>query len=321
MKKMAMIACALAFAGMTASAQQAAAPAAETAPWYPSRYGAEDTAGATNNLSEAHTRNAARLVREGKVYALGVVTNRESPAYDPRWFNIVVTQSNDGTGPVIGANNATANDDILITYLGIGTQIDGLGHLGINHRYYNGMRAQDFVTPNGLTRLGTESIRPIATRGVLLDMTRHYNANPVAPGTAFNRAEIDAALRRARVTLQRGDVVLFHTGYMAAQAQANPAQYIAQQPGLGLEGARYLAEAGVVAIGSDTAALEAIPFERADHPFVVHQTLLAQHGVHILENVNTAELAADGATTFLFVLGQPRFQGAVQMVVNPIAIR
>ena len=53
----------------------------------------------------------------------------------------------------------------------------------------------------------------------------------------------------------------------------------------------------------------------------MHQTLLTKHGVHILENVNTAALAADGATTFLFVLGQPRFEGAVQMVVNPIAIR
>ena len=32
-------------------------------------------------------------------------------------------------------------------------------------------------------------------------------------------------------------------------------------------------------------------------------------------------LAADGATEFLFVLGVPRFVGAVQAVINPIAIR
>ena len=76
-----------------------------------------------------------------------------------------------------------------------------------------------------------------------------------------------------------------------------------------------------MASGADTAAREAIPFEKADEPFIVHQTLLARRGVYILESLNTAQLAADGATTFLFVLGQPRFQGAVQMVVNPIAIR
>ena len=49
--------------------------------------------------------------------------------------------------------------------------------------------------------------------------------------------------------------------------------------------------------------------------------LLAKNGVYILENINTAQLAADKAYEFLFVLGQPRFQGAVQAPINPIAIR
>jgi kynurenine formamidase len=303
---------ALGFAGFAAAQEQS---------WYPSRYGADDTAGATNNLSQEATKAAAGLVRTGQVYALGIVTGRDTPTYAPRWFNIVITQSNDGTGPVGGPNQVTANDDLLISYLGIGTQIDGLGHVGVNHRYYNGLRAQDIVTPDGLTKLGTHEIAPIATRGVLLDMTKQLNANPVAPGTAFNRAEIDAAARAARVQIRRGDVVLFHTGHMAAVSTTDPVAYIAGQPGLGREGAQYLADLGVVAIGADTAALEAIPFENPAEQFIVHQTLLAKNGVHILENINTNDLARDGATTFLFVLGQPRFQGAVQMVVNPIAIR
>jgi hypothetical protein len=37
--------------------------------------------------------------------------------------------------------------------------------------------------------------------------------------------------------------------------------------------------------------------------------------------METRALAADGATEFLFVLGQPRFVGAVQAVINPVAIR
>jgi len=288
--------------------------------WYPSKYGANDLIGATNNLSPDATRTAAGLVKLGKVYALGVVINRATPAYPPRSYQIVVTQSNDGTGPTFGSNQGTANDDILMTYLGIGTQIDGLGHLGINHRYYNGLQAKDFVAPDGLKKLGTENIPPIATRGILLDMTKVLKQNPVAPGTAFNRAQIDAALKAAGLTLRKGDVVLFHTGWLP-MAEKDPKKFIATQPGLGKEGAQYLADAGVVAIGADTAALEAIPFEARDELFPVHQILLAKNGVHILESINTAALAADGATEFLFVLGQARFQGAVQMVVNPIAIR
>jgi hypothetical protein len=48
---------------------------------------------------------------------------------------------------------------------------------------------------------------------------------------------------------------------------------------------------------------------------------LAKNGIYILENIRTEELVADGVSEFLFVLGQPRFVGAVQMVINPVAIR
>ena len=77
----------------------------------------------------------------------------------------------------------------------------------------------------------------------------------------------------------------------------------------------------MVAVGADSTAVEVIPFENENRPFDVHQTLLARNGVYILENMWTAELAADRAYEFLFVLGQPKFKGAVQMVINPIAIR
>jgi hypothetical protein len=48
---------------------------------------------------------------------------------------------------------------------------------------------------------------------------------------------------------------------------------------------------------------------------------LARNGIHILENMNTAELVKDEAWEFLFTLGPPRITGAVQAIINPIAIR
>jgi kynurenine formamidase len=139
-------------------------------------------------------------------------------------------------------------------------------------------------------------------------------------GSAFNRAEIEAAAKAAKVTIGKGDVVLFHTGWMNLMGQ-DDAQFMSGEPGLGLEGARYLAGLGVVAIGSDTWAVEVIPHEDPSQAFPVHPELLAKNGVYILENMDTRALAADGATEFLFVLGQPRFVGAVQTVINPVAIR
>src|ERR1700742_4765158 len=77
---------------------------------------------------------------------------------------------------------------------------------------------------------------------------------------------------------------------------------------------------GVVAVGADTWAVEVIPFE-SKNVFEVHQILLPMSRTYILENMNTAPLAADKAYEFLFVLGAPKITGAVQSIINPVAIR
>ncbi len=297
----------------------AAGPAVpEQEAWYPSRYGAEDRLGAINLLTPAKTLEAARLITTGRTYALGQVTGRATPAYGPRSFSMTVLQLSDGSGTPLGENRAVGNDDLVTTYVGIGSQLDGLGHMGIDHRYYNGVPVADFVTTAGLTQFGTHTSPPIATRGVLLDMTRQFG-DPVPAGTAFNRKEIDEAMQAAGVRISEGDVVLFHTGTMKATEGATSLSPV--EPGLGVEGAQYLADLGAVAIGADTWALEVIPFENPARPFDVHLTLLARNGVYILENMVTGELAADGVSEFFFSLGTPRLEGAVQAIVNPVAIR
>ncbi|WP_208979585.1 hypothetical protein [Pseudovibrio axinellae] len=55
--------------------------------------------------------------------------------------------------------------------------------------------------------------------------------------------------------------------------------------------------------------------------FSVHQTLIPKNGIYILENMETRQLVADDVNEFMFVLGPARLKGAVQMLINPIAIR
>ncbi|MCR9270369.1 MAG: cyclase family protein [Hyphomonadaceae bacterium] len=294
------------------------APAETSSTWFPSKYGGADRLGALNNLTPEKTAAAASLVQEGKTFSLGMVTGRDTPAYGPREYDVMVLQLSDGSGTPLGANQATGNDDYVDTFVGIGSQIDGLGHMGINHRYYNGVPVGDFVTTSGLTQFGTHTLPPIATRGILLDMTKSF-ADPVPDGTAFNQAEIDAAAERAGVTIEAGDVVIFHTGKM--KATAGETTLAPLSPGLGVGGAQYLSDLGVVAVGADTWALEAIPFEDETRPFDVHLTLLAKNGVYILENMVTDDLAADGEGAFFFTLGVPRLEGTVQAIINPVAIR
>ena len=296
------------------------AAAAVAEDWYPSKWGADDTLGAINTLSPEKVIQAARLVKTGKTYRLGVVTGPNTPAYPPRSFSLTVLQLNDGTGTPLGTNKATGNDDLMFMWMGIGSQIDGLGHMGLDHVYYNGNRAQDFVQNTGLTKLSVDKLPPIVTRGVLLDMTDHFGTDMLEAGIAFNSKEIKAQARKQGVTIGKGDVVLFHTGWLNLVGVDNE-RFMAGQPGLGVDGAEYLASLDVVAIGSDGWALEVLPGEDPALAFPVHPILLAKHGIYILEVMDTRELAKGKVSEFLFVLGQPRFEGSVQAVINPVAIR
>lgn len=307
----------LAGAGLAAICTACANAQAEP-DWYPSAHGADDRLGAVNYLSAEKTADAAKLITTGKTYSLGMITGRGTPAYGPREYDVTVLQLSDGSGTPLGENRAVGNDDIVDMFVGIGSQIDGLGHMGIDHRYYNGVHVSEFVATDGLKQFGTQAIPAIATRGILLDMTKQFG-NPVPDGQPFNIAEIDAAAAAAGVTIEAGDVVIFHTGKM--QAVEGSAELSPGEAGLGVEGAQYLADLGVVAVGADTWAVEVIPFESEARPFDVHLTLLAKNGVYILENMVTDELANDGVTEFFFSLGVPRLEGTVQAIINPVAIR
>ncbi|OAE97490.1 polyketide cyclase [Bradyrhizobium centrolobii] len=287
--------------------------------WTKSKWGPNDEIGAANYMTPELVVKAASLVKTGKTYPLGIPVDSKTPAYPPRTFKITVVQPGQAGSPGIGPNKATYNDDILDTWVGIGSQLDGLGHLGIEHVYYNGNKLADFADPNGLKKLGIEKVPPMVTRGVLLDMAAYYNTDVVKEGTAFNVKEIEEVAKKQGVEIRQGDVVIFHTGWLSLIGKDDK-RYSAGEPGLGVEGAKYLTSKGVVAIGADTWALEVLPFE-SKNVFEVHQILLAMNGTYILENMDTAALARDKGYEFLFVLGQPRWTGGVQAMINPIAIR
>ena len=298
-----------------------AATVAQTPAWFPSKFGPNDEIGAANYMTPATALAAAQLVKTGKVYSLGITVNTTTPAFPPRTCSIYIVQpGQQGASEGLGPTKTTYNDDILNCWTGIGTQLDGLGHIGVGDRYYNGNKWQDFANISGLKKLSADKVPPMVARGVLLDMAAHYGVDVIKEGTAFNKAEIEAVAKKQGVEIRQGDVVIFHTGWLSL-IEKDPKRFGSVEPGLGREGARYLVSKGVVAVGADTWAVEAIPFEQGAGIFEVHQILLPMSGTYILENINTAELAKDKAWEFMFVLGQNKYQGSVQSMINPVAIR
>ena len=307
-------------AAALAAAAFTATPALAQADWCKSKWGPNDQIGALNLLTPAITQAAAKLIKTGKTYRLGVETNSQTPAFGTRTWSVLIQQPGQAGGASLGPTKTTYNDDIYMGYVAVGSQIDGLGHIGVDNVYFNCNKAADFAQADGLKKLGIENVPAIATRGVVLDMVAYTGKNPVPEGTAFNKKEIDEQAQRQGITIGTGDVVLFHTGWQDL-AYKDKKRFLAGEPGLGKEGALYLVSKGVVAIGADTWAVEVLPFEPGVGVFEVHQILLARSGVYILENMDTSELVKDKAWEFMFTLGASRITGGVQAIINPIAIR
>lgn len=286
-----------------------------------SKFGPNDEVGNLNHVTPAKTLAAAKLVTRGKAYRLGIETNKDTPAYPPRTFSITIVQPGQTAGNTLGPTKTTYNDDIITGWVGVGSQLDGLGHIGVDNLYFNCNKAAEFAMTDGLKKLGVEKVPAVATRGVLLDMTGYFNTDMVKEGTAFNRTEIEGAMKLQGVkSIEKGDVVLFYTGWTKLMGKDNE-RYGSVEPGLGVEGAKYLASLEVAMVGADTWALEVIPSEKNAGVFEVHQILIPLNGIHILENMNTEEMVKDQAWEFLFTLGPSRITGAVQAIINPIAIK
>jgi len=97
-----------------------------------SKWGKDDLIGSANLISPENTLKAAALIKRGKSQPLGIVIDSKTPAFAPRSLSLQVVRPNQQGGQKLDAFGypGNYNDDILYTWVGIGSQIDGLGHLG-----------------------------------------------------------------------------------------------------------------------------------------------------------------------------------------------
>ena len=284
----------------------------------PSQWGPDDELGSANLVTPERTMAAMKMVKQGKSLPLGITIDRNTPAYPPRSLTTQVVQPNQQGGLRKFSYNMSSNDDIVQVWLGIGSQIDGLGHLGQEGIYYNCNDEKDFAAITGLKKLGTHNIPPLIS--VMIDMTAHFGQDHLNAGQVFNEDEIQAAAKAQGIEIREGDIVLFHTGWTDAKLEADPKAWVSGEPGLGESGAHWLASKNVMAVGADTWGVEPVPPEKKGRPFFGHVILLKQNGIYLLETMNTGPLVKEGVKEFMFVLGQARIRGTVQMIINPVAI-
>ena len=91
------------------------------------------------------------------------------------------------------------------------------------------------------------------------------------------------------------------------------------EPGLDVEAALWLAEREIAVLGADNFAVEVIPFA-AGTVFPVHQRLIRDFGIPLLEGLLLHQLAATGRHEFLFAASPLPVVGGTGSPINPMAI-
>lgn len=291
--------------------------------WWPSEWGANDQRGAMNRITPQKILQAASLIKEGKIYQLGRLYEVGMPLPGSRSFALTIpgmpTQ-----GPS-GKNKIVANSEMVAAEIGqVGTQFDGLGHVGVQvdgeNIFYNGNKLSEFGDAYGLKKLGIENVGVIFTRGVLLDVAAYKGVERVDGAYVVTVEDITNMLAKEKVDIQEGDVVLFHTGHGKLWKTDN-AKYLGNSPGPGITAIKWLIEKKIVMVGADTGPVEAMPGENKDMFVEGHQHLLPRNGIHIHENLDLTELAKDKVYEFAYSFAPLRLKGATGSPGNPVAFR
>ncbi|OGA64555.1 MAG: hypothetical protein A3G81_24405 [Betaproteobacteria bacterium RIFCSPLOWO2_12_FULL_65_14] len=282
------------------------------------RWGKEDERGALNHIEAEQVRRAAGLVRHGRVISLAQPLSADTPVPGHR-APMLHFMGRDGGDYAAGGKRPGGfqfAEDTVVLPLHFGTHIDALCHAWYDDKLYNGFPSTGTRSTTGAERCGIDKMGPIVGRGVLLDMVA-LAGRPLWRGECVTRDMLDVAAGRARLRIEKGDVVLIRTGWIESSPSAP--DYYDGEPGIDVPAARWLAERGAAAVGSDNFAIEAIPFP-PDEVFPVHQCLIRDFGITLIEGLVLAPLGEAQASAFLFMATPLPIRGGTGSPLVPLAV-
>ena len=232
-----------------------------------------------------------------------------------------------------------------------GTQMDALGHFGYTDEIWNGDGEADlsslkyFGELNGkevkptpgspLKKLGIESVPPIITTAVFLDVRKHiFNGKAMKAGEYVTVQHIEDTIKKSNVKdrgILPGDVVLINTGWSDNyQDPDDLGIYYTKAPGVSYNLVKYLSDKQVVGVGLDTWGVDTFAEEgeygpeRNQNPEGIanpaHHYFLTQSGVHTLENFNLKDLAKDSVDLSCVIILPLMTQGSSASPLRPVAI-
>jgi kynurenine formamidase len=284
------------------------------------RWGEHDEAGALNHIGAAEVLRATRLVRTGEVIRLAQPLSKRTPVPAHR-SGLQHFMGRDGGDYAAGAGRPGGfqfAEDTVVMPLHIGTHVDALCHAWCDGRLFNNYRENTLRSTTGATRLGVDKMPPAVTRGLLVDVVA-LRGRDLNDGEVISRADIQACLSRDGLCIEPGDVVLIHTGWLARNlAHQGPVDFNAE-PGIDHEAGLWLAQQDVAMLGADNFAVEVLPFAPGT-VFPVHQCVIRDFGIALIEGLQLEPLVRTGRREFLFVAAALPIVGATGSPLCPLAV-
>jgi kynurenine formamidase len=297
------------------------------------RWGKDDQIGTLNNVTPEDIVNAAKLIRKGKVFALGLSLKEpiQSGLFGGRW-NPIHTMLATGTDAALGNQDTPEPfvryaDDAINMPCQASTQWDALCHIFLDDKMYNGYDAR-LVDARGGKKLGIEHVRDkMAGRGVLLDIARWKGVEWLEDGYAITNDDLEGCAKAQKVEIRKGDFVIVRTGQQErCLKQKSWAGYAGgDAPGLAFETCYWIREKDIAAICADTWGCEVRPNETTEANQPWHWVVIPKIGISMGEIFYVKELAEDCAADkvyeFFFSAPPLHLPGGAGSPINPQAIK
>lgn len=299
------------------------------------RWGPDDEVGALNLVSASDVVEAARLVRTGKTFTLGlrIFDERGDPLSAERHRAMHVSYRDwshyaSGKAEVDARRPCFADDGIFISCHGT-THMDALGHIWVDDQLYNGYPAKSTASWLERCSIAPLSQRGIITRGVLLDVAAARGVPYLPPTSEITLGELQAIAADAGVDVGKGDVILIRTGSLPRFYEVGPQEFFADysEPGLSddPELIEWIDHRQIAGIGTDSLANELPYSARSDQMYPLHRLLLRNRGMTFHEALWLEELAADsradGCYEGLYVALPLKLVGASGSPMNPLFVK
>ena len=325
-------------------------------------FGPDDQVGRLNWLGPDQVKKGVAEVQEGRAFCLSMPLdlpggNVLHPArFPPQRYATSMDGLDRFLLPMAKAFDPNytdvVNDDRVMLTMQYSTQWDALAHVGSNFDadgdgvpepvFYNGWRGGEHLvaapcdecgdmTATEAKKLGIQTIAETCVQGraVMIDLFAEY-------GDAFedvDMAGLESVMAKQKVQVEKGDIVLFHTGWTGKvwEMEGNPDHGVLHGSCTALEGRdprlqEWIRDSGLVALVADNYAVERAPSRTGDGQramLPIHELCLFKLGIPLGEIWWLGDLAAyfreNGRNRCLLTAPPLRLPGAVGSPATPVA--